>query len=950
MNTQLADIALPQEVETNVEIFDVVGPSFVYAIASDSASIDELLNYADIIAERLADSSAEIKDIEIVPSNEFEISIQYDADALSDKGLQVNEVTSAIQSRLTTLPGGALQQENGSALGITVISSVASISDLTDITVNDVRLDEVATITRRPVEYDSTYFAGYIEDGEAISKEAVYLYVNKQSDGDVIRMDSDLAVVEEMLLDEEVLPQDITLVRVLDNAAYVQRQLEALVTNGIIGLILILVVLMLFINLRTGITVAAIIPLAFLGTLGILYAIGFSINTLTLFGLLLVLGILVDNAIVIAEGIVHELENGKAKMEAVHTAMRNLGPAVTAATLTTITVFIPFAFLGGVIGSFLKYIPYTIIIMLIMSYGLAITVTPLVSRFLMKEQTKEQRRARKLKKWQIITVLPAIIFLAQGGIDKLEDLYGNFSEAIQKRAWKKITLVMLSLGLIGGSVALYGVQLPFQQFPTDDGNTIEIKFEYPTGTSKQTKANAIANIMDDAITTPYFESYFIFEQNSVMMIMVEPEDRAEGNDIYVLQDIANERISDAAKDLLQSGIEVQAEAVGVGPPEADYDVIVELRGDVQYNLNRAASDLASYISEQDAVIKIDNSATSDLTESIVVEFDNEALQDNAIDPLVANSIINQVFGQRTVGTLAVQGDGISDDVVVEFNEDAKHSIDDIRDLIVGVNTSVFPPVEITLDDVAEINNVTGLETIKRLDEKRVITVQARVSNDGDADAITTLVKEYLTDEHLAEYSLDADNIVYGGATASQDENFNNLGVVFLLAILAVYLILIYQFNSYVQPGLILFTVPLALIGVFPALTWVGSSLDMISGLGIVALVGIVVNDAIVFVDYFNRLRKKHSTWKIEKIIVETGRARFKPILSTSITTIFGILPLTLNDPFWRGLGTSLIAGLTFSTLGTLIVFPILLSWNDTIMRGISRCWKFCKCKVIKKSA
>lgn len=241
-----------------------------------------------------------------------------------------------------------------------------------------------------------------------------------------------------------------------------------------------------------------------------------------------------------------------------------------------------------------------------------------------------------------------------------------------------------------------------------------------------------------------------------------------------------------------------------------------------------------------------------------------------------------------------------------------------------------------LSDVSDITQVEKPNSIKRLENKRVATVSVELKENADQAALDAEIKDYLTEDKLVALGLEKDGVTYGGEFSAFESDYSSLQIVFLLAMLAVYLILVYQFNSYFQPALIMFAVPLALIGVFPGLLLIGSSLNMISGLGVIALVGIVVNDAIVFISTFNRYKEEHPDDNMYQRLVRTGYTRFKPIFSTSITTIGGILPLTLTDPFWTGLGTSVISGLIFSTIGTLIAIPVLYSIFCSVRYKFSR--------------
>ncbi|MDP3971218.1 MAG: efflux RND transporter permease subunit [bacterium] len=934
----IKEIGLTSDAKIEVKTEDPIGPLLIYALGSDTTNISELQNEAELVREHFLTASAGIDKIDISPEIKNEIVIALNEEKLKDKGLTLTEVQQVLQSTLLSIPGGVLAVDDGQDMNLIFTSNVTKLSDFEDVQIQDVVLSDIASISMRTYDEDQVNHAGYLLNDIPESKSAVMLIIYTGDKGDAISISEDIAAEAEHINADKILPNNVDLAPVFDNSKYVEKQIGDLLTNGWYGLFLILLVLMLFINFRTGIIVATIIPLAFLITLAALFALGYTINILTLFAMLLVLGIIVDNAIVIAEGVTHNIENGQNKKLAVASAMKELGPPVTAATLTTLVVFIPFANISGVVGAFLRFIPYTIIIMLIASFFLAITITPVLSIFLMKEETKEQRKKRKLSVLQKMFVLPVIIFYGQKLVDFLEDIYGLIITHLFAKWWTKAMLVLTGVTLIAVSVLSFGQELPFEQFPKVDNVEVKLNFDFPKQISADEKKAATISVLDKAVGTEHFHSYFIYEENSVSVIFSEPTNRPDGPDIYALGDKLEEEIASVTKSLAEQGIVVTAESVSIGPPTDPFDVIVELRGDDMDGLTDASADLTEFLENEMGVVQVKNSWSDAMMTDYEIDFNEEELEKYNLDNASVSMMVNLAFSETQVGKISIGTDGVSDDVILALDEESKNSLADARELVLFST----PLEDVTLDKVADITEVESLQQIQRLDELRVAKVSARVSDDTDSKDIEQLVKDYLTEEHLEEFNLSAEDVSYGGFTASMNENYNNLLLVFIIAVIAVYLILVYQFNSFIQPGLILFTIPLAMIGVFPALSFINESINMVSGLGIIALVGIVVNDAIVFVDYFNRISAKNEKWSTTKSMIETGKARFKPILSTSITTVFGILPLTLNDLFWRGLGTSLIAGLIFSTLGTLLVFPVLLSWNESRKKMLDKIIKKCQ--------
>lgn len=910
--------SIPAEVETDVEVIDPVGPSVVFAMVDGGKTKEELLDFSQAVKTRLEGSSTDIKRVDIAPENDFEVQVLLDADEMAVRGIAQAQVRAAIQSFVTELPGGSVKTDDGRTKSVNVVAPVESLDELASLPIGAATLSDIAEIQRVPSGSDALTLAGFVRDGQPLSQDSVYFLVYKTDDGDVIRVSESVMAEVEEIQQDGVLPEGTDLVTLYDSSPFIQDQIEDLSQNGLIGLLVILIVLLFFINLRTSLVVALIIPVAFLVTFFTLWLIGFSINILTLFAMILTLGILVDNAIVIAEGIVHNMRKlGLEKVTAILKTVREIGPAITAATVTTIIAFIPFASIGGIIGEFMKFIPFTIIIMLAASYVLAVTITPVFGKWILKGGDQTPTPLRKWQKWLVI---PVIVRWGQCVIDSVTARYSVVMRRIYDSRVSRVVILVVTGLLIVGSIGFFGSTLEYEQFPTDDGNLIQVSVDLPTGTPFEEYESYFEDVNAEMIELPYFESLYTF-QGVVYAQFTQPADRADKMTIFEITDQLNERLS-PLRETLPEGGEIEAKFASYGPPEGDYDVIIELRDNDLTALGTAADDLVTFVGTQENVEEVVNSQVEDMVPSVKVTFDDDALKGLAVDPMIAQATINATFSESTVGSIVTRADGVSDDIVLAFGDSAKDTLDDLRGLLVPSATRGV----VELSDVANVEEMQSLNAISRLNQKRVASVYVDLTEDGDKAVVETAIKDYLTEDKLEQLGLEADGVEYGGIAASQAEDFENLTIVFLLAIIFVYLVLVYQFNSFGQPFLIMFTVPIALIGVFPGLHIVGSSLNMISGLGVIALVGVVVNDAIVFFDYMNRYRRENPELPISEILVKTGEARFKPIFSTSITTIGGVLPITLADPFWTGLGTSIIAGLIFSTAGTLVAIPVLMSF------------------------
>ncbi|MFC1721542.1 efflux RND transporter permease subunit [Patescibacteria group bacterium] len=911
------EVALPSDAEVNVEQIDVTGPIVAYAMASEEKSIEELLELTPAVVTYLESSSDEIREVMVLPEAELQVEITLDSKKLAKAQLTKDTVVEAVKAATTTLPGGFISTEDGLEKPIAINSTVTSLTDVRNIAIGSIELDDIADIKRVPADDESYTIAGYInDDGEAKSVESVYLMVSKKGDGDVLRVSDAVAAAVGEIHEEGIVPEDVTLEKAFDTSPYVRNMIRDLTENGLLGLVVILIVLLLFVNLRAGLVVALIIPLVFLITWFILPLIGYTLSILTLFAMILALGILVDNAIVIAEGTMANLERGMKKRFAALKAVKDFGPAIATATVTTILVLIPYAMMGGIMGEFFKYIPVTLIIMLVASFLLAISITPLFAKWLLRETTAEEKRKRKLKNWQKVLLFPALVFYAQRAIDCIVIRYRSMMQKLlAKKKWIALT-VTLTIILLAVSFGYFLPKLEFTQFPENDGEQLAVSVEFPVGTPYEEKRDIYSQIGDEILTIPYFETFFFFE-GQFMVFVTEPADR---DDDVTVNDIVSD-LDGKLEDLRTDDLLIVANSQSYGPPSQDFDVIVEFTSTDSDASEKAVDDLEDFVKDKEHIDQISNGPRDLLVPAVEVEFDEDELARLAGSPMLSSVIINSVFSETDAGKVVIREDEVSDKVIVVFDEDAQSSVEDLEDVLIASPIGGQP---FKLSDVADVKEKEKLESISRLDGQRVSAFKVKMTEDGDAAVLEQEIEDYLTADKLDEFGLEPTDALYGGEFAAMMETSSNLQIVFLIAVILVYIVLVYQFNSYGQPFFILFTVPLAMIGVFPGLYLVDSTLDMVSGLGVIALVGIVVNDAIVFIDYFNRTRRENPRMPLSQALVTTGQARFKPIFTTSITTIGGILPLTLNDPFWTGLGTSIISGLVFSTIGTLIVVPTVI--------------------------
>lgn len=960
MSDEIAKAGLPNDAEVESKVLDIMGPSMGLALVSENGhTTNDLLEYATDIKSRIASASDDIKKVEVMPSDQFKVNIKLDKQKLTQAGLSYDMVKNVVQAYTASLPGGSLETTDGFDKAIVINAPAQTITDIEEIAFGpNLTLSDIAEIKREPLNAESIVFAGYTKDDQVFSKEAVYILIYKKGNGDIITISD--AVMEEVedIKAEGKIPADTDLINIYDTAPEVQRQIDDLLRNAALGVALILVVLLFFINFRAAVVAATILPLVFLATLFTIWGLGYTINILTLFGMILALGVLVDNAIVITEGMAYELERGATRREAALRAVKKFAPAVTSATLTTLVVFFVFGFgFGGIMGQFLKYIPFTVVVMMIASYFLAISIIPLFGTWILKEESESKKT--ELKKWQKYLIIPAIVYYGQKWIDKAANGYKSAMKVIYKNVALKVGLFIASIALIGGGLSM-ATQLEGSQMPETDSNIITVNYDYPAGTSFETKKAVNEDSLEKIVEIPYFENY-IFMEGSVYITITDPGERQDDDtDVYEIADNLNETLKEVETGY--DGVDIKASAASYGPPGSDYDVVIEILDEDIDVLKNVAAQLTAHVESKDGVKRVLNGYEDKLVSSLQVEFDEQKLNQLGVNSFEASQKIGEVFSRQELPTsITVREDGVADDIYISYNDESTNSIEDLESLVVSENG-------VTLNQVAEVKEVQKLENISRLDGQKVIPINIMLEDSDDSAKVQKdIEEEFFGLERDARGNLtikdeaklkalgleNEESVSFGGFAADFENDMSRLAFVGVLGLVLVYIILVNQFNSYVRPALIMLTVVAAFAGVFPGLWIFGETLNTISGLGIVALIGIAVNDAIVFMDTLAKLRKENPNRSLAEVVSEAGFQRFKPIFSTTITTILGILPLAIADPFWRGLGISIAAGLIFSTLGTLFIVPITYTlfskfWGKGVLGLCDKVFKTKhKCKYMK---
>ncbi len=936
-----------------------------YVLILNLTGLDDFITLKNA-ADRLKDEIKKINDVsevEVYGGLEREIKVIVDPQKLAVYNMSLDQISSAMKTSNLNMPGGNIFLENRK-YNIRAIGKFESIEDIENVVVSYIGnsplyLKDIAVIVDgyKEVESDSRMSVDLGTDNPSV-KKAVTLIVKRKKGTDTTKISEE---VRRILKEGKgtIYPKEITSDITLDLSKYINKNLGDVIDNSKSGLFLVIVVLFIFIGLSESLVVSTVIPLALLIAVGFLKNVGASINTMTLFAMVLAIGMLVDNGIVVMENIDRLRMKGVRAKDAAKAATNQVAPAVLAATLTTLAAFLPMAITPGLYGYWMKWIPITVMLALASSFFIATTITPALSSVYLKDHGKEDRKphptlslvfkilsivgvfilsmmAFKDKQEGIINANPiawifAIIFtasiaykVARGKENPLDNplikKYGDILYSVVTSTKKKLIVLAVVLLLFAMSIALpiLGI-LKVTVFGSFDADEFRVNIETPIGTDMETTSRITSEVEKILFEYPEIKSFTTNIKSSdsakISANLVEPEDRQR----------TSMEIADACRRLVR---EIPGAVITIGEEKnginfGNKDVELMIYGENIDTLREIAKDFTEILASIDGTIEEGNNFENGLPE-LQVRVDKERAAALGLDNRsISIGIRNAVHGLEAT---TYRSDQDEIDVMIRTSKEKLNSREDFSNIYFYSRFGQHIP----FSQVASVEEVEGYSAIFHHSEKRYAKVGANLKNQEEKMVVTNKFMEKVNAYGLPEgYSVGFDR-----EQEEVNEYFINMLRNMVIAMILVYLVLSIQFDSLSQPLVILFSVPMAVIGVFFGLTIVRSYLGLVAFIGIVSLVGIAVNDAIVLVDYINYLRK--NGYEINEAIRETGMTRFIPVMATTITTVGGILPLTLKQEFYAPMGYAIIFGLSFATMLTLVIVPILYSFVESLKVIVKR--------------
>jgi hydrophobe/amphiphile efflux-1 (HAE1) family protein len=743
----------------------------------------------------------------------------------------------------------------------------------------------------------------------------VGIFVQKQAGANTLDVVN--AIREQLEIVKPSLPADVTIEELMDNSELVVFTLRNLTTTiYYVGLFVIIVVFFFLRKLRSSLIIILTIPFSLIVAFIFMYLWGYSINIFSLMSLAIALGMVIDNAIVVFENISRHIENGVPPKQAAIIGTREMGGAITAATITTIAVFFPLLFLQGIVGIMFRQLSVITAITLLASLFTALTLTPMLSSRMIKNVDP----SRKVKKNRFYD-------LSERAFVRMEEIYlKTIKTALHYRA----VVVIISIVMFFSSLLLTRV-IGTDYIPDFDAGDLSAVIETRIGASTEETlkiTEKVENIFRDEV--PEIKSLYSLAGQSeegvlssvgfregknvttVFARIVQPEERNRTS--AEIADVLRARIAEIpeVEDYSVSGGSLLSAAVlgNIRPIE------VKIMGNDIEEINKVALQIQESMKESGAFSNIQSSVDRGKPELQII-IDRDKASSLGVNTAMLSLQLRQSLYGMSAGSIQINNEDIQ--LWVRYDKDYVSSPEDLKKVIITTLHGNHIPVGL----VAEVKEGRGVLEIRRENQQRVVYVKAEPKEMSLGDANNILQAELRKINIPEHITLD-----YGGQLTEQAESFGNLYIMFAIGLLLVFMVMASQFESIKNPFIIIFTIPLSIVGVILAFYLTGLTLSVVTFLGIIMLLGIVVNNGIVIVDYTNLLRSRGLL--VKDAIVEAGRSRLRPVLMTSFTTMLGMLPMAMSkgvgSEIWSPLGVTIIGGMLFSTLITLILIPIIYSY------------------------
>lgn len=836
-----------------------------------------------------------------------EIKVQIEKGALEKYRVSPQDIVNAIKNRNIRATGGSFESYT-SEKNIITLAQFSDPAEVGNVIIRSRKDDALLRVGDLAVVTDE--FEPEKVQSRMNGKPAISFLVFKKESADMIRtVDAIQAFVAE---NRHRLPKNISIEYSNDKSRIVRNRLSVVASNGLIGLTLVLIVLALFLNLRTAFWVAMGIPAALLGTLFFLPISGVYLDSIALSAMILVIGIIVDDGIVIGESIWHQRELGLSPIDAAVEGTAAMFKPVLTTIITTILAFAPMFFMSGTMGSFVFVIPLVVVLALVISFSEIMLALPahLVSGDDIKGASMQRER------------------------NIFEPLKVHFERLIARVLALRYLVISGAIALLVGAFWYAGQRMDFVLFPTQAADEVYLTLELPSGSSLEHTSEKMKEVEQiiSALSENELDS-FVTRIGSHGDFSVGENENWASFGIYLTPYSTRNRNADEIVESLRNqitklnGILTSTFYIDGGGPPVGRPITLRVVGSDDIKRNELAALMVERL-QQIAGVKDINRDDKRGKEQIRIEMDYMRLADVGLSVADIAKTVRLAYDGEIVTSVRYGDEDVDFRVILE--KDARGSLDVLAELVIPNPDGRF----IQLQEVASFRTEPGPSNFYHFDNERAITITADI-----VKALTTPLKA--TEKALEALDLDRDwpgmRIITGGEAEEGQKSMESLGVAFVTALIGIYVVLLLLFNSLLQPLLVMLAIPFGLIGVITAFILHGQAMGFLAMLGVIGLIGIVVNDSLILVNLVNELKDKKPDATLAERIIEAATTRLRPILLTSITTVAGLLPMAYGiggfDPYVAPMALAMGYGILFATPLTLLLLPSLLMVQHDIQHG-----------------
>jgi HAE1 family hydrophobic/amphiphilic exporter-1 len=914
---------------------DINAQPVLYIGISAGVTSRELRALADTRLKPALSRSPGVAAVDVVGGEQREIQVRVDPHRLDEYGLTIEDVVNSIKATNRNIPAGNLIQGR-SDIAVRSLSSFTGLEDIrrTRILAPQLEMNAASLNPGQPSPPQAPLTIGdlaIVSDGIAPTatitrvngRDSIGLIITKVADANTVDVVNDVKNTLQSL--RAILPSDASIVISRDDSVTVKDALDDVDATLVLGAILAMCVVFLFLHTFRGtIIVSVALPSCMVATFLVMHFAGYTLNQMTLLALSLSVGILIDDSIVVLESITRHLRNGEPPDEAALNGRSEIGFADITTTLVDVVVFLPIAFMGGIVGAFFRQFGLTVAAATLFSLLVSFTVTPsLASRWYRQGEMKDEKEESFGRLERMYKAMERLYRRALNG-------------AMRNRPW------VIASGIVALAAVLL-VSLPtlgFEFLPATDQGQIAITVELPADASLQATDIVVRKIESKLVGIPDLRNYVsttgeilggfgsIPQQGAQFaQINVRLKDKQGaleqlltfGHHSDLLRTKSDDDIASVIRTRLQDiqdgriTVSTVRTVANVGPP-----VQIQLRGTDLDALASAAAQLKERLKQMPGILDAESTMRTGRPEEQVY-IDRARAAALGIAPVQAGLILRDSLEGNTDSSMMDQG--IEYPIRIRLSGLKNGQISDLMSIPVGSNGNGI----VSLNQVADIQNGAGPIAIERDNGQREVTVTANLAPGyalGNAQSDIT--------SNMADIPMPGIKVHWGGESEAMSENISYFVMAFVLAILLVYLVMASLFNSLLNPFIIMFTLPMALVGAMGALAITHESLSLVALIGIIMLMGLMGRNAILLIDYIGTLRARGM--KREEAVAEAGATRLRPILMTTFATIFGMLPVALRigraSELRAPMAIVVIGGLLVSTILTLLVIPVVYTLFD----------------------